>query len=409
MASIIKVVPAMNIVIAPSGFKESLDPVQAAECIEKGILKVAPNSKILKMPLVDGGEGFVHGLVSATKGRVINITVTGPLGLPIPSYFGFRGDRPATAIIEMAAAAGLSLVPRDQRDPTRTTSFGVGELILAAIEAGATKILVGCGDSGVCDAGIGMLQALGVRYLDGNGQALPQASGIEGLERLSVIDTSTLNPLLSRVKIDVACNWHNVLCGPKGVSRVFGPQKGATDAQVEAMSIAMERCAEAMSRILGRDISLEPGTGASGGLGAGLLLTGATLHPRYDIVMRFFDIDRAMKAADLVITAEGGIDEQTPRGKIPAEVASRAKSLNLPVIALAGTIGAGAEANYHCGIDAFASIMQGPTTLDVAIAQAKELLTDAAESSMRMVLVGQRIRKTSETLVEPPCRSKATN
>lgn len=388
----------MHVLVAPSGFKESLDPVQAADCIEKGILRAVPGATISKLPLVDGGEGFVRGLIGATNGRILEQTVTGPVGLPVKSHFGFLGNRPTTAVIEMAAAAGLSLVPRDQRDPTSTTSYGVGELILAAVEKGATSILLGCGDSGTCDAGAGMLQALGARFIDNQGHPLPLAQGIHGLDRLSSIDLSSLDPRVRQVKIDVACNWHNVLCGANGVARVFGPQKGATEKQVDMMAKAMSRCARVMSDILGRDISLEAGCGASGGLGAGLSLIGATLHPRYNIVMSFYNIDRCMSTADLVFTAEGGIDDQTPRGKIPAEVASRAKGRNLPVIALVGTIGKGAEENYKAGIAAYASMLQCPSSLEQAIAQAERLLTDAAETAMRMVMVGNKIRKGQDRM-----------
>lgn len=388
----------MKVLVAPSGFKESLDPVQAADCIERGIFRACPTAEVHKMPLVDGGEGFVRGLVAATQGRLVNVTITGPVSIPVQSHFGFLGDRKNTAVIEMAAAAGLRLVPSDHRDPTRTTTFGVGETILAALDAGAEHILLGCGDSGTCDAGVGMIQALGAKLTDARGKIIPNASGIKGLKQLSMIDLSGLDRRLKAVTIDVACNWHNILCGPKGVARVFGPQKGATADQVELMSTAMDRCAEVMGEIIGHNVSRAPGSGASGGLGAGLLLIGAQLHPRYDIVMEFFRIDELMKDCQLVITAEGGIDYQTPRGKIPAEVAGRAKKRGLPVIALAGTIGEGAEVNYAAGIDAYASIMQCPASLNTAIAQAEHLLTDAAEAAMRMVMVGQ----TMKTVVAEP-------
>lgn len=401
----------MKILIAPSGFKESLDSVQAADCIERGILRAHPTATVHKMPLVDGGEGFVRGLVEATNGRIIDLTVTGPIGVPVRSHFGFLGDREKTAVIEMAAAAGLRLIPCGLRDPTKTTTFGVGETILAALDAGAERILFGCGDSGTCDAGAGMIQALGGRLIDCEGQTIPLASGITRLDQLSTIDLSRLDDRLKTVKVDVACNWHNVLCGPRGVARFFGPQKGASSEQVELMSAAMDRCAEVMGEILGRDISRAPGSGASGGLGAGLSLIGAELHPRCDIVMEFFRVDELMADTELVITAEGGIDYQTPRGKMPAEVAARAKRRGLPVIALAGTIGEGAKVNYAAGIDAYTSIMQRPMSLDVAIAQAERLLSDGAEGAMRMILVGQVLGRTpvaEPTASLPFRRSKPT-
>lgn len=383
---------SMKILVSPSGFKESLEPHVAALCIESGIHRVLPDAIVVKAPLVDGGEGFAEALVAATNGTLHKLTVTGPVGQPVQSHFGFLGgDRPKTAVIEMAAAAGLRLVPKDFRDPTATTSFGVGEIIIAAMEQGAQKILLGCGDSGTCDGGVGMAQALGARFYNEDGSEVPLASGGAALCNLASVDLSDLHPLLRTVTIDVACNWFNVLCGPKGVARVFGPQKGASPADVEYLALAMDKCAATMSREIGFDISKAGGSGASGGLGAGLMLIGAELHPRYDIIMEFLNIDHLFQGCDLVFTAEGGIDYQTPRGKIPAEVAMRAKKRGLPVIALAGTIGQDASVNYEAGIDAYASIMQCPSSLETAIADAERLLIESAESVMRMVMVGRSL------------------
>lgn len=385
----------MKILICPSGFKESLEPQAAADCIEAGILRVVPNATITKVPFVDGGEGFVRSLVLATSGRLCPITVTGPVGRPVDSFYGFLGgDNSTTAVIEMAAAAGLKLVPRDHRRPAESTTYGVGQAICAALNAGAQHILLGCGDSGTCDGGVGMAQALGAKFLDHEGKLIPLASGGQMLNTLASVDLSGLHPLLSQTQIDVACNWQNLLCGPKGVARVFGPQKGAGPNEVEQMSQAMDRCASVFSGPIGYDIAETPGAGASGGLGAGLLLIGAHLHPRYDIVTKFLQIDHHFQTCDLVFTAEGGLDYQTPQGKIPAEVAKRAKRRGLPVIALAGTIGQNARVNYEIGIDAFASIMQYPSSLETAISDAEELLKDSAESAMRMVMVGKALTVT---------------
>ncbi|KAL8966696.1 MAG: hypothetical protein Q9183_003250 [Haloplaca sp. 2 TL-2023] len=380
----------IKILVSPSGFKESLDPKATADHIEAGILRVISNATIVKAPLVDGGEGFVEALVEATNGSLEQLMVMGPTGKLIPSHYGFLGgDRPKTAVIEMAAAAGLRLVPKDLRDPGVTTTFGVGQTILAALEAGAQQILLGCGDSGTCDAGVGIAQALGAKFYTADGHELPKALGGKALLGLTAIDLSGLNPLLRDVPIQVACNWHNVLCGPLGVARVFGPQKGATASEVETLALAMDKLAAICSREVGRDISLAPGSGASGGLGAGLMLIGAELHPRYDIIMQYLHIDQLLDDCDLVFTAEGGLDFQTPRGKIPAEVARRAKKRGLPVVALAGTIGRDAEVNYEIGIDAFASILQRPGPLEIAIAEAATLLVESAESAMRMIMVGK--------------------
>lgn len=386
---------AMKILVSPSGFKESLEPDVAADCIEKGIYRVMPNAIVRKAPLVDGGEGFTKGLVTATQGQFKDVEVTGPVRQNVDSHIGFLGNT-KTAVIEMAAAAGLRLVPRDARDPGLTTTYGVGQLILAALDHGADKIIVGCGDSGTSDGGAGMVQALGGRLLDVDGVELPKASGGKYLATLGSVDLSGLDARLKTVKIEVACNWHNVLCGPKGVARVFGPQKGASPEQVEELASGLDTYAAVVEKNLGFDISTAPGSGASGGLGAGLMLIGATLYPRFDIIMKYFNIDKLMQDCDLVITAEGGIDYQTPRGKIPAEVARRAKQKNLPVIVLAGTVGADADVNYAAGIDAFVSIMQCPSTLEMAIENAERLLIEAAEGAMRMVTIGKGLNKDAQ-------------
>lgn len=382
---------SLRILIAPSGFKESLSADEVTECIATGILRVLPDAQILKAPLVDGGEGFSKTLVAATGGTLHNITVTGPVGQSVESHFGFLGNTDTkTAVLEMAAAAGLRLVPRDARDPLKTTTYGVGELIKAALDAGAERILIGCGDSGTNDGGAGMAQALGVRLLDVAGNEIGRG-GAE-LIKLDRIDLTNLDPRIYQVQIDVACNWHNVLCGKNGVARVFGPQKGASPETVEKLAAALDRYAEVIERDLGFDVREMPGSGASGGLGTGLyVFLGAQLHPRYDIVMQYLALESLLRNADLVITAEGSIDFQTPRGKIPAEVARRAKQYNLPVIALAGTIGKDAEINFAYGIDSFESILEAPCPLSEAIAKAPELLTHEAERVMRLLLIGQKL------------------
>ena len=387
----------IKILVAASGFKESLEPQAAANAIEAGILRADPTAIATKAPLVDGGEGFVEALVSATDGTLQKLTVMGPVRQPVSSHYGFLGGyRRKTAVIEMAAAAGLRLVPPELRDPTSTTTFGVGETIAAALEAGAEEILIGCGDSGTCDAGVGMAQALGVRFSDIHGNDLPLAAGGASLNDLAIIDRTERHHLLRQVPIHVACNWHNVLCGPEGVARVFGPQKGTTASDVDHLVRAMDIFASACSFELGVDVGQAPGSGASGGLGAGLMLIGAQLHQRYDIIMPLLDIDPLLDDCHLVFTAEGSIDFQTPRGKIPAEVAMRAKARGLPVVALAGTIGQGANVNYEVGIDAFASILQRPVTLETAIAEAERLLVESAESAMRMIIIGRSLRLGSE-------------
>ena len=387
----------LNILIAPSGFKESLDAEQVADCIAIGIRRVIPQALTLKAPLVDGGEGFTKALIEATGGTLHPVLVTGPVGKKIEAFYGLLGGNHAkTAVIEMAAAAGLRHVPQDIRNPLITTTYGVGELIKAALDAGVERILIGCGDSGTNDGGIGMAQALGVKLLDEDGNQLGFGGG--ELIKLKQIDLSQRDPRLDAVQIDVACNWHNLLCGERGVARVFGPQKGASPEIVEEMALALEHYATVIRKDLGIEVRELPGSGASGGLGAGLLaLIDAQLHPRYDIVMQYLEIDRLLPEVDLVITAEGCLDYQTPRGKIPAEVARRAKRYNLPVIALAGTIGQGAELNWQHGIDYFASILTYPCQLQEAIAETATLLTNAAEGIARLLIVGGQVRQCTFT------------
>ncbi|SDN27320.1 glycerate kinase family protein, partial [Allokutzneria albata] len=374
-------------VVAPSGFKECLEADAVAAAITAGIWRVVPGAVVDQVPLVDGGEGSAKALAAATGGSLVPVRVTGPVGAPVDSHFALLGGPgPLTAVVEMAAAAGLRLVPTDLRDPGATTTRGVGELITAALDHGCERIIVGCGDSGTCDGGAGALQALGVRLLDASGDEL----GVGGakLEKLTGIDPSEVDGRLHEVEVVLACNPHNVLTGPRGVARVFGPQKGATVEQVEALAWAMERWGAALLETFGVDLRTVAGAGASGGLGAGLAALGAKLLPRFEVVLAHADLDARLATADLVITAEGAIDAQTVRGKVPAEVARRAKCHGKPVIALAGTIGAGARTNYDIGIDAFTGILDAPVPLPEAMDRAAELITDATEQTLRLVLVG---------------------
>lgn len=384
---------SLTILVAPAGFKESLGARAVTEAIAEGVRRAMPDARILKAPMADGGEGFVEALVSATGGTTHRLTVTGPVGLPVPSFFGFLGGSgPRTAVIEMAAAAGLSLVPRERRDPTRTTSYGVGELIRAALDDGAARVLLGCGDSGINDGGAGMVQALGVSLLDAEDRPLGFGGG--ELPRLARINADGRDPRLERVRIDAAVNWYNELLGEHGVARVFGPQKGATPAQVEELECGLSVYARCIRDATGVDCAAAPGAGASGGLGAGILgLLSGTLHPRFDVVMRYLAFDGLLAEADLVITAEGSLDAQTHRGKVPAEVGRRAKALGLPVIAFAGTLGEGCAENLDHGIDAFASILERPCTLEEAFGRTEEMLVSAAEEAMRMVRVGLEARR----------------
>ncbi|MGW2019216.1 glycerate kinase family protein [Streptomyces sp. NPDC001927] len=378
-----------RIAVAPSGFKESLSAPEAAEAIAEGVRRACPDAVLDLIPLVDGGEGTARALAAATGGRLVPRVATGPLGSPVRTHFALLA--PDSAVVEMAAVAGLSLVPAGRRDPGATTTFGVGELIRAALDAGARRVLVGCGDSGTSDGGAGALQALGARLLDTEGAELPL--GGMALNRLDRIDATGLDPRLDEAELLVACNPYNVLCGERGVARVFGPQKGASPEQVEELSAALERWAAVLGRDLPVPVALRtaPGTGASGGLGAGLAALGARLLPRFEVLLDRIDLDARLARADLVITAEGALDGQTVRGKIPAEVARRAKAHGVPVLALAGTLGKGAHHVRAVGVDAYGSILPAPMALPEALDRGAEFLADAAERALRMVLLGTRL------------------
>ena len=388
-----------RVLVAPSGFKESLDAEAVARAIAAGVRRVIPGIQVDEFPIPDGGEGTAAALAGATGGELVPVGVTGPVGAPVVArYARLGGAARGTAVVEMATAGGLRLVPRDRRDPGATTTFGVGQLIAAALDDGAERIIVGCGDSGTSDGGAGALEALGVRILDRDGNPLPR--GGRHLVDAAALDLSGLHPRAAEVEIVLACNIHNVLCGPRGVARVFGPQKGASPADVEQLSDALDTWAGVLERFgthgATMDVRTGPGTGASGGLGAGLAaVLGARLAPRFEVLLDGDllprNLDDLLDTADLVITAEGAIDFQTPRGKVPAEVAMRARIAGVPVLGIAGSLGEGAPAVHDIGIGAIASILTVPMALEQAVEQGEALLTDAAERSMRLVMLGSAL------------------
>ncbi|MFS0749376.1 glycerate kinase [Oceanobacillus sp. 1P07AA] len=382
----------MKIVIIPSGFKECLNAEEVASSMDTGIRRFDRNVDTVVIPMIDGGEGFAETIINIKKGELIYKRVTGPVGEQIMSHFGVyeeKGEK--TAVIEMAAVAGLKLVPRSMRNPLKTTTFGVGELITAALDENVDHIIIGCGDSGTSDGGAGMAQALGVQFLNQQNHLLDIRGGGD-LSEISHIDLSSLDERISKVNIDVACNWHNILCGEKGVARVFAPQKGATPREVEILSHGLEHYASLIQEAKGIDVRVVPGSGASGGLGAGLLaFTHAVLHPRYDIIMQYIQLEEHIQDADLVLTAEGCLDGQTPNGKIPSEVSRIAKLAGVPVIAITGTIGEGASINYTSGIDAYTSIIQKPTSLESAMEEAAIWIADSAEAAIRQIQIGYNI------------------
>jgi glycerate 2-kinase len=386
----------MKIVVAPQALKGSLDAAEVGRAIAAGIQAVLPDADVAVVPVADGGEGTVSALVAATGGRLVNARVSGPLGDPVDAQFGLLGtsetggEGSSTAIVEMAAASGLPLVPPARRDPRLTTTRGTGELIRAALDAGARRLLVGIGGSATNDGGAGMAQALGARLLDAEGRNLPP--GGAALARLDRIDASGLDPRLQTSEVIVASDVTNPLCGPDGASAVYGPQKGATPAMVAELDGALARYAQVLRRDLGADVAELPGAGAAGGLGAGLM---AFLHARLqagaEMVLQAVGFDRRLEGASLVFTAEGRLDGQTVYGKAPGAVAAAARRRDIPVVVLAGGLGPGYDRLYAAGVSAVLALPDGPLTLEESMARAAELVTTAAEQAMRLIRIGSML------------------
>ncbi|GMU91997.1 MAG: glycerate kinase [Candidatus Hydrogenedentota bacterium] len=378
----------MRVVIAPDSFKECASARRVADCIATGLHRAWPTAELDRVPMADGGEGTVDALVAATDGTFVTTTVTGPLGESVDARWGLLGDR-STAVIEMAAASGLALVPRERRDPRYTTTRGTGELIAAALEMGVLRIVIGIGGSATNDGGAGMAQALGYSLQDADGNEL--GPGGAALVRLARIGADNVHPALSRCEILVACDVANPLCGPEGASYVYGPQKGASPETIEELDLALRRFAEVVKAQLGKHVADVPGSGAAGGLGAGLIaFARGTLRSGVDVVAQACRLDERVRRADLVITGEGRLDAQTAQGKTPAGVARIAKRHGVPVIAISGALGTGFKSTYKHGIDAAFSICPRPMSLEEARASVEELLADAAESIARVWTISRR-------------------
>ncbi|MCY7755854.1 glycerate kinase [Bacillus haynesii] len=368
----------MKIVIAPDSFKESMTSLEAARSIEKGFKAVLSDAEYVNIPVADGGEGTVQALVDATGGDIVHQTVTGPLGKPVKAAYGLLGDG-KTAVIEMAEASGLHLVPPGQRNPLLTTTRGTGELILDATEKGVSTIIIGLGGSATNDGGAGMAAALGAKFLNRDGEEIENGGG--ALAEIAKIDVSGLNPKLKHIQFEAACDVDNPLTGPRGASAVFGPQKGANSEMTALLDQNLKHYAAAVKAELGCEIDSIPGAGAAGGLGAGLCaFLNAELKSGVDIVLDTLSFSERIKGADLVITGEGKIDGQTVSGKTPAGVAKRARSENIPVIAFAGSLGEGCELVYDIGISALFSIVPGISSLENALADGSSNLTRCARN-----------------------------
>ena len=375
----------MKIVIAPDSFKECLSAKQVAHHLKTGFLKVRPNITVFEVPMADGGEGTVEAMIDSLGGNLISAEVKDPLLRPINAHYGILKDG-TTAIIEMASASGLDLLKDDEKNPMVTSTWGTGELILSALDHGCNTFIIGIGGSATNDGGAGMVQALGAKLINIDGDSIGQGGG--ALSDLSQIDTSTLDPRLQGAVVRVACDVNNPLTGKEGASHVYSPQKGGDPQMIETLDRNLKQYGEIIERNLGISVENLPGAGAAGGLGAGLVaFLNASLEPGIEIVVEMVDLEEKVKDADLVVTAEGKIDFQTQFGKTPYGVARIAKKYNVPVIAIAGSIGDGAEVLYTKGIDAIFSIVDKPMELKQAMKDAPQLLENVAERILRLYLL----------------------
>jgi len=382
----------MKVIIAPDSFKESLTAMQVATAIEMGFRQIFPQAEYIKLPMADGGEGTVQSMVDATQGEMVFLQVTGPLGEKVEAHYGILGGTEeqsmATAVIEMASASGLHLVPRTQRDPYITTSYGTGELIKDALDRGIKHIILGLGGSATNDAGLGMAQALGMRFLDAAGQPL-NAGGL-ALMDLETVDVSQGHPKLAHCQIEVACDVTNPLCGENGASAVFGPQKGASQDMINKLDAALGHFADVMVKAGFTDQRAVAGVGAAGGMGFAMkTLLNAELKPGIDIVMDCVGFADKIKDADLVITGEGRMDGQTVFGKTPMGVLQQAKAAGVPVIGIAGCFGEDAEAILAHGMKAIFPIIPGLAELDQVLADAQQNVTATARNVAACLQLGK--------------------
>ena len=376
----------MKIVIAPDSFKGSVSAQGACAAMARGVGRVVPDAQIVSIPMADGGEGTVDALVSSTDGEIRVAKVRGPLGEEVSARYGLLPG--GAAVIEMAASSGLPLVSPEYRNPLLASTYGLGQLILEAVDAGCRKLLIGIGGSATNDCGCGMAQALGVRFLDGQGQPLAAALAGGTIGDIKSVDMDGLSASVRGCEVLVACDVRNPLLGPDGATHVYGPQKGADEAMLQQLETNMEGVIEVIETAVGQSVRDVPGAGAAGGLGAGLMaFLGAKLERGVEIVMRQCRFAEQIAGADVLITGEGRIDATTAAGKTLSGVAGVARDQSIPVVALAGSLGQGAELVYDIGIDAVVPICSGPMTLPEAMQNAEALLADAAERALRLMRI----------------------
>ena len=378
---------ALRIVIAPQAFKQSVGARAAALAVRHGVLRAVPDAAITLVPVADGGDGTLAALIDTTGGQYFQAPVAGPLGESRTAQWGVMGDG-QTAVIEMALASGLALLADDRRNPRRATTYGAGQLMRAALDAGYTRIIVGLGGSATNDGGTGMASALGVRFLDAKGDELEP--GGAALANLRTIDITNIHPGLANATVTGATDVTNPLCGDTGASAIFGPQKGATPELVAELDGCLANLARVIQKDLGPDVADTPGSGAAGGLGAGLIaFANAELRSGIDMVCDALDFDRHAAAADLVITGEGRADRSTAFDKAPVGIARRSKAFGVPTILLAGSLGPGYDVLYRHGIDAIIPIAEEPVSLETSLTMGAELLERAAERAIRLYMLGR--------------------
>ena len=371
------------IVLAPDSFKESMTAKEACVAMERGIKKVNSNIQCIHVPMADGGEGTMQSLVDATGGEVYSLEVVGPLGNKVKAEYGILGNG-EIGVLEMASASGIHLVSLEERNPLITTTYGTGEIIKACLDRGVKKLLIGIGGSATNDGGVGVIQALGGRLLDKEGNELGFGGG--ELEKLDRIDLTNFDRRLKDVVIEVACDVSNPLCGENGASYIFGPQKGASVEMIKILDNNLKHYAKVIKEQFDKDVLEIAGAGAAGGLGAGLMVfLNGNLKKGIEIVIEYSGLEKKVKNCDMVWTGEGSIDFQTQYGKTPLGVATVAKKYNKPVVALAGRVGDDIDILYEKGIDSIFGIMRGVTTIDEALKNGKENIERTSENIARLM------------------------
>ena len=370
----------MRVLLCPDKYKSSLSAPLVANAMEKGLLLANPDLIIDKTPMADGGDGTVAAFLAASHGQKITTRITGPLGQSVDSFYGLI-DNGQTAVIEMAAASGLAMVPHSKRNPKHTTSFGTGELIRQALDRGVKKLIIGIGGSATNDGGMGLMAALGMAFYDKAG-AMLSYTGTDML-RVAKISAENLDQRLHRVDIQVACDVNNPLCGPDGASAVFGPQKGATSDMVVELDTGLWRFSRLIKETLGIDILQLPGSGAAGGMGGALVALGGTLRMGTDIVIDTLNLKQRVKLADILFTGEGATDKSTPFGKVPVAIGALAREENIKCICIAGSVLKGYRPVYDMGVTAVFSIISHPMSMNAAIRHTYNLIAECTENIAR--------------------------